>query len=90
MTGTFEWEWGVRGGVSDVTGFLKGVNIRTNSLRIPSENLVGVDLKAITIAVKAKQGTNRYETEFTFNMHKKPEIGFVMPGSIEAGEQFQI
>jgi len=90
MTGTFEWQWNVRKGVDNIPEFLKGVNVNTDSLTIPTENLANVDLKEITIAVKAKQGDQRYETEFSFNMHKKPEIKFVMPGSVQAGERFQI
>lgn len=90
MSGAFEWEWSVRGGVDNIDEFLAGLNVNQDSLTVPSANLANVDLKAITIACKAKQGDQRWEAELSFNMHKKPEIGFVMPGSIQAGERFQI
>jgi uncharacterized protein YgiM (DUF1202 family) len=90
MAGKFEWEWTVRGGVDNVEEFLQGVNINTGTLTIPSANLANVDLKAINIACKAKQGDQRWEAELSMNMHKKPSIQFVMPNSIQAGERFQI
>jgi len=90
MTGKIEWSWAVRQGVDDIDAFLKGLDLNTPNLVVPSQNLVGVDLKAITIAVKAKVGEQRYETEFQFNMHKKPSISFAMPDSIEAGAPIEI
>jgi len=64
MTGNFEWEWTVRQGVDNVEEFLRGINVNKDTLKIPSANLAEVDLKAITIACKARQGDQRYETEF--------------------------
>merc|ERR1712151_807049 len=91
QTGKFEYSWGVRAGVGDTKAFLNKVKLNGDTLVIPSENLAGVDLKQITIAVKAKNSKGqRFETEFSFNMHKKPEIGFVMPEAIEAGKRFDI
>jgi hypothetical protein len=72
MTGKFDWSWAVRQGVDDIQSFMKGINLNSQSITIPSENLANVDLKQITIAVKARQGKDFYETEFSFNMHKKP------------------
>jgi len=45
MSGKIEWSWSVRGGVDDVNAFLKGINLNTDKLRVPSENLANVDLK---------------------------------------------
>jgi hypothetical protein len=63
MAGKFEWEWTVRGGVDNVEEFLQGVNINTGTLTIPTANLANVDLKAINIACKAKQGDKRWDAE---------------------------
>jgi hypothetical protein len=90
VTGNFEYTWAARQGVDDPEAFFRGINLNTNVLTVPSANLVGVDLKAITIAVKARKGTERFETEFSFNMHKKPEITFQMPDSVEAAATFTI
>ena len=65
QSGKFEWAWAIRGGVDDTNAFLKGIKTNSQTITIPSQNLVGVDLKTITVAVKAKQGTKRYETEFS-------------------------
>jgi hypothetical protein len=44
-----------------------------------------------TVAIEATgpDGANK-ETEFSFKMHKKPEIAFNLPEEVEAGIQFEL